>query len=174
MNIKADKKIRNIMEILVNDVLSLILIEISLNDVSKVSRLNQQWLTICRSERGRKEIERKKEEYYVTIDKIIKISKDKLFEMIQRDFISYLSRDKYINFIKKRYRGNYENIFDHSSLEMVIRDHAVSKQWIIKENNQILRELLFTHRSIVNRLRGEIDEMVIKFTNRGRMEEIDW
>lgn len=162
--------------ILIDDVIYLILFQTELHDVSTLSRINTQFATVCRSERGIKEIKRKQQEYFDMIEEILDIGGIELYEIVQRNFMSYLSERQYRKFVLENCE-NYQMctlLGSTATIEDLILSYPDLKQLILETNRNILRGLLYQNRGMVKPLRAEIQEIVLKFRARPRMCEVDW
>lgn len=170
-------------EVLINDVIYTILIHVPLEDVLKFSRIDRRFLEVCRSERGRKEIERK---YYDTlIDEILSIAGITLFEIIKRDYISYLSSQAYINFATEIYKTE-ENVYIIALLCSYFSIYTIKfvldkyksifpnmEISLMKENQNVLKEFLYYNKHIIKRLRTEINDIILRFNERSIIDEVD-
>ena len=155
---------------LINDVIYTILLHISFVDVSHFCRIDKRVLAVCKSERGEKEIKRKEQDYFkILIDEVIKRSKRRLFNIIRNNYVSYLSNDKYIHFVREIYPKTEKNadMLDLFCEEYCIFDvicRSLFKSSLIeKENKNILRGFLYANKNVVLQLRREIETILIKY-----------
>lgn len=157
-------------DILIDDVIYTILLNVSLGDVAKFSRIDKRFAEVCRSERGIKEIKRKEREYYeILIDDVIKRSQNRLFEIIRHNYIPYLSNDKYIRFVREIYPKTEKNadILDsfckhHYTWDIMYRFPHITPLVIEKENDNVLKAFLYANKDVVKRLKEEIGDILIK------------
>ena len=157
---------------LINDVIYTILLQISLEDVCKFSRIDKRFATVCKSERGTKEIKRKEDQHIQTlINEILEISGPVLFDIIRHNYTSYLSNDKYIHYIKAIQQKTKEQTYiiellcGCRNINTLVWLFPEVESLLIKENHNLLKEFLYTNKNILGRLRREIADIVLNFNN---------